>query len=216
MSILKEVRCPWCWTDPLYVAYHDKEWGKPVHSDEKLFEFLTLEGAQAGLSWITILRKRENYRRIFHGWDIEKIARMTDQELETILLDSGIIRNRLKVYSVRKNALVALQIQKEFGSLDAYFWRKSAEKTVQSAQSGISPESWFDIYPFVDESQNRIFPIYNFPKTWKEIVAESDISKAISKDLKKRGMSFIGSTIIYAFMQAVGMVNDHLEACSFR
>ena len=115
-------RCPWCGTDSLYVTYHDEEWGRPIHSDIMLFEFLTLEGAQAGLSWITILRKRENYRKVFYDWDIVKIAAMTDAELETILLDPGVVRNRLKVYSVRKNAIVALQIQQSFGSLDGYFW----------------------------------------------------------------------------------------------
>lgn len=177
------IRCSWCGSDPIYVDYHDEEWGKPVHGDAKLFEFLTLEWAQAGLSWITVLRKREKYRELFHDWDIDRIAEMPDDELEEILLNPGIIRNRLKVYSVRKNAKAALEIQREFGSLDAYFW------------------------------SNSFFPIVNHPKSLSEISAETEISKTISKDLKKRGMSFIGSTIIYAFMQAVGMVDDHIEEC---
>ena len=177
------IRCPWCGSDPLYVAYHDEEWGKLVHDDAKLFEFLTLEWAQAGLSWITVLRKRENYRKHFHSWDIEKIAKMSDNELEKILQDEWIIRNRLKIYSVRKNAKIALDLICEFGSFDAY---------LQSFGT---------------------FPLVKHPKALSEVPAESEISKSISKDLKKRGMSFIGSTIIYAFMQAVGLVDDHLESC---
>ncbi len=177
------IRCSWCWTDPLYVRYHDEEWGRPMHDDRVLFAFLTLEWAQAGLSWITVLRKRENYRQHFHNWDIESIANLTDELLDQILLDPGIIRNRLKVYSVRKNARVALEMQKEFGSLDAYFWGFGS------------------------------FPIINHPQSFSDITAESDISRAISKDLKKRGMSFVGSTIIYAFMQATGMIDDHIERC---
>jgi len=179
-----QTRCSWCGDDPLYVRYHDEEWGVPVHDDEKLFEFLTLEWAQAGLSWITILRKRENYRKYFHEWDIEKIANMTDEELEEILLDPGVVRNRLKIYSVRKNARISLEIQREFGSLDTYFWS------------------------YVKNS-----PIINHLYSMSDFVAESEISKTLSKDLKKRGMSFVGSTIIYAFMQAVGMVDDHIESC---
>ena len=178
-------RCSWCGaTDQLYIDYHDHEWWVPVHADRVLFEFLILEWAQAGLSWITVLRKREQYRHHFHDWDIEKISTMTDVELEYILLDPGIIRNRLKVYSVRKNAIVALQIQKEFGSLDAYFWN------------------------FVNQK-----PIINHPRSMSDFIAESEISRAISKDLKKRGMSFVGSTIIYAYMQATGMVDDHIDGC---
>lgn len=177
-------RCPWCWTDPLYVAYHDNEWGIPVHDDSILFEFLTLEWAQAGLSWITVLRKRDNYRKYFYNWDIEKISSMKDTELETILLDPGVVRNRLKIYSVRKNAQVAMQLQKEFWSLDMYFWS------------------------FVDFKMQ-----VNCPKVMSDFVSESETSKKISKDLKKRGMSFVGSTIIYAFMQAVWMVDDHSDTC---
>lgn len=179
------IRCPWCGTtDQLYIDYHDNEWGVPVHDDRVLFEFLTLEWAQAGLSWITVLRKREQYRQHFHDWDIERISKMTDEELENILLDPGIIRNRLKVYSVRKNAIAALQTQEEFGSLDAYFWN------------------------FVNQK-----PIINHPRSMSDFIAESEISRAISKDLKKRGMSFVGSTIIYAYMQATGMVDDHIDGC---
>lgn len=178
------IRCPWCGDDSLYVRYHDEEWWIPVHDDRILFEFLTLEWAQAGLSWITVLRKRENYRKLFHNWDIVCIAEMTDAELESILFDPGIIRNRLKVFSVRKNAQVALKIQEEFGSLDTYLWR------------------YVDHTPLVNHGEN----IGDFP-------THSDISNHISKDLKKRGMSFVGSTIIYAFMQAVGMVDDHIDSC---
>ncbi len=178
------IRCPWCGTDPLYVEYHDIEWGVPVHDDRTLFEFLILEWAQAGLSWITVLRKRENYQELFHDWDIEKIANMTDPELEMILLDPGVVRNRLKIYSVRKNAIVALRIQEEFGSLDMYFW-------------------WF--------VQNTV--IVNHPQSLGDFITESDISQKISKDLKKRGMSFVWSIIMYAWMQAVGMVDDHIDTC---
>lgn len=177
-------RCSWCGTDPLYVDYHDNEWGRSVHDDRVLFEFLILEWAQAGLSWITVLRKRENYRELFHDWDIEKISNMTDADLEKILLDPRVVRNRLKIYSVRKNAIAALQIQKEFGSLDAFFWNYV----------------WW--IPIVSNGQG----IYDFP-------TESEISSKISKDLKKRGMSFVGSTIMYAWMQAVGMVDDHIDGC---
>lgn len=178
------VRCPWCGIDPLYIAYHDNEWGIPVHDDSVLFEFLTLEWAQAGLSWITVLRKRENYRKYFYNWDIEKISRMKDAELENILLDSGVVRNRLKIYSVRKNAQVASQLQKEFWSLDTYLWS------------------------FVDFKTQ-----VNYPKVMSDFFSESETSKKISKDLKKRGMSFVGFTIMYAWMQAVGMVDDHIDTC---
>lgn len=180
------IRCSWCGNDPLYVTYHDEEWGKPVHGDSKIFEFLTLEWAQAWLSWITVLRKRENYRMLFHDWDIRKIAKMSDEELESIIKNEGVIRNRLKIYSVRKNARVALLIKEEFGSLDQYFW------------------------------SFHQFPILNHPKSLWEIPAETEISKTISKDLKKRGMSFVGSTILYAFMQAIGMVDDHIEECFYK
>lgn len=181
-------RCPWAPLDkPHYTDYHDHEWGVPVHDDQKLFEFLLLEGAQAGLSWETILKRREEYKKAFKQFDPHLVAAMKDAELEALLNDSSIIRNRLKVYSARKNALVFLDIQKEFGSFDAYVWG------------------------FVDNK-----PLLNYPKTMKEVPAKTKESDALSKDLKKRGMNFVGSTIIYAYMQAVGMVNDHLIDCSFK
>lgn len=212
-------RCSWCGDDPLYVRYHDEEWGVPVHDDAKLFEFLTLEWAQAGLSWITVLRKRENYREHFHEWDIEKISKMTDVELEKILLDPGVVRNRLKIYSVRKNARIALEIQKEFGSLDAYFWdsrwfHSSSEK---GRVGGVSKK---DIHHSITPSGSpweggevKNLSIINHGLTITDFLTEDDVSRALSKDLKKRGMSFVGSTIIYAWMQAVGMVDDHIESC---
>ena len=216
---MNSIRCSWCWTDPLSMAYHDEEWGVVVHEDQKLFECLTLEWAQAGLSWITILRKRENYRRLFHHWNIEKIAKMTDTELENILLDSGIIRNRLKIYSVPKNAQVALALQKEFGSLDAYFWHfiPSLPRGIPLMREGdfVSEKN-----PLASTSlqtaplkRSSELPIINHPQHADDCIAESDISRMISKDLKRRGMSFVGSTIIYAFMQAIGMVDDHRDSC---
>lgn len=167
-----------------YAEYHDKEWGIPVHDDRHLFEMLILEGAQAGLSWETILKRREGYRKAFHHFDPKKVAAMTDTELEALLQDESIIRNRLKVFAARKNALVFLQIQKEFGSFDRYLWG------------------------FVNGK-----PIINHRKTLKEVPPITAESDALSKDLKKRGMTFVGSTIIYAYMQAVGLVNDHLIDC---
>ena len=177
-------RCPWCGTDPLYVDYHDREWGVPVHDDRVLFEFIVLEGAQAGLSWLTVLRKRENYRKALHGFDFHIIANYDESDMERLMADPGIVRNRLKVESCVKNAKGALQIIAEFGSLDAYFWR------------------------FVDGA-----PLRNSPKTLADVPASSAVSDALSKDLKKRGFNFVGTTIIYAFMQAVGMVDDHLVSC---
>lgn len=168
----------------LYAEYHDNEWGIPVHNDRHLFEMIVLEGAQAGLSWETILKRRKGYQKAFHHFDPVKVAKMSDRELETLLHNPEIIRNRLKVFSARQNARVFLEIQKEFGSFDKYIWR------------------------FVQGK-----PIVNRWKTWKEIPAKTKESDALSKDLKKRGMSFVGSTIIYAFMQAVGMVSDHLTDC---
>ncbi len=167
-----------------YADYHDHEWGKPVHDDRHLFEMLLLEGAQAGLSWETILKRRENYRAAFHQFDPRKVAAMADEELESLLNDSGIIRNRLKVYSARQNARVFLEIQREFGSFDRYVWAFVKGK-----------------------------PIVNARKHLKDIPTTTPESDALAKDLKKRGMSFVGSTIIYAFMQAVGLVNDHLADC---
>jgi DNA-3-methyladenine glycosylase I len=178
-------RCKWLPTDKAdYVHYHDTEWGVPVHDDRLLFEMLILEGAQAGLSWYTILKRREGYRKVFKNFDPAKAAKMTDAELESALLDERIIRNRLKVFSVRKNALAFLHIQKEFGSFDAYIWAYVGGK-----------------------------PVVSRPKSMAEIAVTTPISDAISKDLKKRGMSFVGSTIIYAYMQAIGMANDHFADC---
>ena len=168
----------------LYAQYHDEEWGIPQHEDQHLFEMLILEGAQAGLSWETILKRRENYRKAFHQFDPIKVAKMTDSELEAQIQNEGIIRNRLKVYSTRQNAQAFLAIQKEFGSFDTYLWR------------------------FVDNK-----PIQNHWQSFSEIPTDTKESDALSKDLKKRGMRFVGTTIMYAFMQAVGMADDHLKDC---
>ncbi len=178
-------RCEWVNSkNPLMVSYHDKEWGKPLKNDRKLFELLILEGAQAGLSWETILNRRENYRKTFKGFDPEKLARLTDRQLEKILLDPGIIRNRLKVYSVRINARAYLEIRKEFGTFSKYLWSFVGGK-----------------------------PIRNKWKTVSEIPVTTPESDAMSRDLKKRGFKFVGGTICYAFMQAAGMVNDHTVTC---
>jgi len=181
---MQVTRCPWCGDDPLYVRYHDAEWGVPLHDDRRLFEFLVLEGAQAGLSWITILRKRENYRQAFDGFDPQRIVAYGETELKGLLADPGIVRNRLKIISAIRNARVFLDIQEEFGSFDAYLWR------------------------FVGGR-----PIQNRRQTLREIPAETEQSRALSKDLIRRGCAFVGPTICYAFMQAVGMVNDHLARC---
>ena len=167
-----------------YAHYHDEEWGEPVHDDRLLFEMLILEGAQAGLSWETILKRRDNYKALFHQFHPEKVARMSDQELEEILLNPGIIRNRLKVFAARKNALAFLKIQKEFGSFDRYLWGYVQGK-----------------------------PVDTRPQSFRDVAPKTALSDAISKDLKKRGMTFVGSTIIYAYMQAVGLVNDHVSDC---
>jgi DNA-3-methyladenine glycosylase I len=167
-----------------YKNYHDNEWGIPVHDDKKLFEMLILEGAQAGLTWETILKRREGYRKAFYGFDAHKVAKMTDADLEGLLMDPGIIRNRLKVYGTRKNAKIFLEIIKEFGSFDDYLWR------------------------FVGGN-----PMVNSWRTFKEVPVLTGESKALSKDLRKRGMTFVGPTIMYAFMQAIGMVDDHLMEC---
>jgi DNA-3-methyladenine glycosylase I len=171
----------------LYAQYHDSEWGIPSHCDKHLFEMLILEGAQAGLSWETILKRREGYRTAFYHFDPKKVSAMTDQELEALIQNPEIVRNRLKIYSARQNAGIFLAIQKEFGSFNAYLW------------------------PFVKNT-----PIKNHWKSFSEVPAKTKESDALSKDLKKRGMNFVGSTIIYAFMQAVGMVNDHLVTCDFK
>jgi DNA-3-methyladenine glycosylase I len=178
------VRCGWCGTDPLYVRYHDEEWGVPVHDDRRLFEFLVLEGAQAGLSWITILRKRAAYGEAFAGFDPARVARFDTRKVAQLLRNPGIVRNRLKVESAVRNARAFLRVQDEFGSFAAYQWR------------------------FVDGR-----PRQGRRRTLADIPARTDDSDAFSKDLKQRGFGFVGSTIVYAHMQAVGMVNDHLLGC---
>ena len=178
------VRCPWAGDDPLYIAYHDREWGVPVHDDRVLFEFLVLEGAQAGLSWRTILHKRENYRRAFADFDPVAISRFRPTKIERLLADPGIVRNRLKVNSAVGNAKAFLAVQKEHGSFDSYLWE------------------------FVDGQQ-----VHNRFRTMKQVPANTKISDALSRDLKRRGFRFVGSTIMYAYMQSVGMVNDHLVTC---
>ncbi len=177
-------RCGWCGDDELYVKYHDEEWGVPLYDDDTLFEFLILEGAQAGLAWITVLRKREGYRALFDGFDANKIARYSDRKLDKLLLDPRIIRNRLKVYSARQNARAFLAVQEEWGSFADYMWH------------------------FTDGK-----PLQNRWKSMAEMPAFTPLSDTISKDLKKRGFNFVGSTIIYAHMQATGMINDHTTDC---
>jgi len=180
----KRKRCDWSGTNPLYMTYHDTEWGVPLHDDVKLFEFLILEGAQAGLSWLTILRKRENYRAAFDHFDPIKVANYGENKIERLLGDEGIIRNKLKIRSAIKNAQAYLMIQKEFGSFDSYSWS------------------------FVNGA-----PIDDHFETISDVPASSPASEAFSKDLKARGFKFVGPTIIYALMQASGMVNDHLTCC---
>jgi len=177
-------RCAWTGHDDLLIEYHDHEWGVPVHDENRLFEFLILEGAQAGLSWLTILKKRENYRRVYDDFDINRVARYNSKKMQQLLSDPAIVRNKLKVNASIVNAKAALAIRKEFGSLDAYLWG------------------------FVEGR-----PIVNTRKSLGDIPAHTPASDAMSKDLKKRGFKFVGTTICYAFMQAVGMVNDHEESC---
>jgi DNA-3-methyladenine glycosylase I len=177
-------RCDWCGEHPLYVQYHDEDWGEPVHDDRLLFEFLILEGAQAGLSWLTILKKRAHYRRVYDGFEPAIVATYDDRKVAALLDDAGIVRNRLKVGASISNAQAYLAVQAEFGSFDRYIWQ------------------------FVEG-----VPIQNRFKTMQDIPATTPLSDAISKDLKRRGFRFVGSTICYAFMQAVGMVNDHLTTC---
>lgn len=184
MSIQDKQRCSWCGSDPLYVAYHDTEWGIPVRNDRHLFELLSLEGQQAGLSWIVVLRKRAHYRKIFKNFDIKKVSQMRDDELNAALNDAGLIRHRLKLYSIRNNALAALKLQAEFGSLENYFWG------------------------FVNGE-----PLAGKRQSLDDVPASTELSEALSKDLKRRGFKFIGSTICYAFMQAGGLVNDHVSTC---
>ncbi|MAM29756.1 MAG: DNA-3-methyladenine glycosylase I [Flavobacteriaceae bacterium] len=181
---MKKQRCWWCGEDPLYVIYHDEEWGVPVRDDDKLFEFLTLETFQAGLSWITILRKRENFRKAFDEFNYQKIATYSEAKIEQLLQDPGIIRNKLKVRATVSNAKAYLEVQKEFGSFSNYIW---------SFIEGV--------------------PIQNSFKSKEEVPANTPLSDRISADLKKRGFKFVGSTVVYAHMQATGMVNDHLTDC---
>lgn len=180
----EKTRCSWCLKDDLYKAYHDEEWGKPLHDDNKLFELLCLEGAQAGLSWHTVLKKRENYRKAFDRFDAKKMAKYTDKKKEALLQDEGIIRNRLKVNAFVLNAQAFLAIQKEFGSFEKYIWQFVGGKLV-----------------------------VNNVRSLGDVPAKTTISDAMSKDLLKRGFKFVGSTICYAFMQASGMVNDHVDDC---
>jgi DNA-3-methyladenine glycosylase I len=177
-------RCPWAGSDPLMIAYHDTEWGVPLHDDQKLFEFLILEGAQAGLSWRTVLYKRDNYRKAFDNFDPNRVARYTDRQITRLMNDPGIIRNRLKVSSAVTNAKAFLKVQKEFGTFDQYIWQFTGGKPLNNKLKGI-----------------------------KHIQATSNESDAMSKDLLRRGFKFVGSTICYAHMQATGMVNDHLTTC---
>jgi DNA-3-methyladenine glycosylase I len=177
-------RCEWCGADPLYITYHDEDWGVPVHDDRKLFEMLILEGAQAGLSWLTILKKRQNYRKAFADFDPVKVAQYAEIDLDRLLGDPGIVRNRLKIESAIKNARGVLEIIEEFGSLDSFFWRYVDGTPQQNAWTSVA-----------------------------ELPAWTKTSDMMSKDLKRRGFNFVGPTICYAFMQSVGMVNDHTVSC---
>lgn len=181
---MEVVRCAWCEKDDLYRNYHDEEWGKPIYDDETIFEFLILESFQAGLSWYTILAKRENFRAAFDQFDYQKIAQYSEDKVEELIQNTGIIRNRLKILATINNAQKFMEVQKEFGSFSKYIWG------------------------FVNHE-----PIINRPKTLKEVPATTEISDALAKDLKKRGFKFMGSTVVYAHMQATGMVNDHVEDC---
>ena len=184
MTATSVPRCPWCGDDPLYIAYHDQEWGRPQHDDHKLFEMLILEGAQAGLSWITILRKREGYRRAFHAFDPQRVAQMTEEDVERLMQDSSIVRNRLKIRSAIRNAAVFLQLQQEHGSFDHWLWSHTQGQSVLNHWSSL-----------------------------QDCPASTPLSDQISKALKKAGMNFVGSTVIYAYLQATGVVNDHLQGC---
>ncbi|MET4693353.1 DNA-3-methyladenine glycosylase I [Endozoicomonas lisbonensis] len=178
-------RCHWCTNDELYIRYHDEEWGVPCHDDQTLFEFLILEGAQAGLNWLAILKRREGYRNALAGFDVQKVARFDEADVERLLNDKGIIRNRLKINSAITNARAFIKVQQEFGSFDAYIWQ------------------------FVNHH-----PIINHWQTMDEVPVTTPESDAMSKDLKKRGFKYVGSTICYAYMQAMGMVNDHITSCT--
>lgn len=177
-------KCNWCLGDALYEAYHDQEWGVPVYDDATLFEFLLLETFQAGLSWITILRKREHFRKVFDNFDYQKIALYNEEKVQELLQDPGIIRNQLKVRGSIKNAVAFMKVQQEFGSFSTYIWG------------------------FVNHQ-----PIVNLPKSMQDLVPKNEISDALSKDMKKRGFTFVGSTVMYAHLQATGLINDHLESC---
>ncbi len=179
-----KIRCAWCEKDDLYRDYHDNEWGNPVYDDDTIFEFLVLETFQAGLSWYTILKKRENFRKAFDNFDYKKIVKYDEYKIQELLQDEGIIRNQLKVRGTVSNAIAFMKVQEEFGSFSKYIWGFTGEK-----------------------------PIDNQPKVLRDIPATSAISDALSKDLKKRGFKFVGSTVVYAHMQATGMVNDHVETC---
>ncbi len=179
-----KTRCAWCGIDPLYMKYHDEEWGTPVYDDPTLFEFLILETFQAGLSWITILRKRENFRKAFDNFDVKKVAVFDEEKIAELMNDAGIIRNGAKIRAAVSNASAFIEVQKEFGSFSKYIWRFTSGE-----------------------------PIVNHPKTLKDVPATTPLSDEISKDLKKRGFKFVGSTVIYAHMQATGMVDDHVEDC---
>ena len=183
-AIESKTRCPWCRGSEVYAAYHDREWGAPLHDERMLFELLILEGAQAGLSWSTILNKRDNYRKAFDDFDARKIARYRDAKVARLLADAGIVRNRLKIAATIQNARAFLAVQKEFGSFDRYIWRFVGGK-----------------------------PVQNRRRSMKQVPARTPASDAMSKDLRQRGFKFVGSTIVYAYMQGVGMVNDHLTSC---
>ena len=183
-----KIRCGWCRNDPMDIKYHDEEWGKYVTDDKILFEFLVLESAQAGLSWITILRKREGYRKAFENFDVEKVAKLSDSDVEGLMLDAGIVRNRLKIKATITNAQAYIKVQKEFGSFCNY------------------------MLSFMPEEK----PIINNWKALEEVPVATEVSDTISKDMKKRGFKFFGSTICYAYLQAVGFVNDHLTDCHCR
>jgi DNA-3-methyladenine glycosylase I len=178
------IRCDWCGNDPLYVKYHDEEWGVPVHADRKHFEFLVLESAQSGLSWITILRKRENYRKAYNDFDFIKVAQYEENKINELIQNEGIVRNRLKIIASINNAKMFLKVQEEFGSFDNYIWA------------------------FVDNE-----PLINHWESIKDVPATSELSDKVCKDLKRRGFKFLGSTTIYAFLQATGIINDHIKSC---
>ncbi|MBN1604471.1 MAG: DNA-3-methyladenine glycosylase I [Chitinispirillaceae bacterium] len=183
---MQKIRCSWAGNDPVYCDYHDNEWGIPVHDDKKLFEMLILEGFQAGLSWITILKRRDAFRRAFAQWNWKKVASFTHEDVERLVADESIIRNRLKIEAAVKNAKGFIKIIEEFGSFNTYIWSFTGNKTLRAPRA---------------------------PRVWTDVPVMTAQSDAMSKDLKKRGFSFVGSTICYAFMQAVGMVDDHMETC---